>query len=71
MSSVLKLIRKNAAEKNVQGIPNIKLNAPLKTRLYKDSLGIEIELEGANLPNEGYLDGIVAPSSGVRWTPLS
>ena len=66
MSSVLKIIKENANERRVQGIPGKKLNAPVKRRDWAESIGIEIELEGASLPNGGYLDGIVS-SSGSSW----
>lgn len=66
MSSVLKILQDKATRKSISGIPGRPLNRPLKTSMYSDPIGIEIELEGANLPNDGYLDG-VKTSGGVGW----
>lgn len=67
MSSVLKIIKEGASKRKTPGIPNRKLNAPVRNTSYKESLGIEIELEGTNLPTAGYLDAIVS-SSGAAWS---
>lgn len=66
MSNVLKILSESAAKKQVPGIPDQKLNQPVAPRVYTGSVGIEIELEGTNLPNAGYLDTVLSPS-GVSW----
>lgn len=66
MSAVANILKKNAGRSNVQGIPGRKLNAPVKTSRFNEKLGIEIELEGSNLPSAGYVDGVLS-DSGSRW----
>jgi hypothetical protein len=57
--------RENMAE--VKGIPRIEMNAPVgKQTTFKGTLGLELELEGARLPGDGYFEGIKA-RSGASW----
>lgn len=65
MSSVLKFIKESATKQRTRKIPGRELNAPLKKTIYSGSLGVEIEIEGANLPAGGYLEGIEVPSGSV------
>ncbi len=66
MTGVKTIIGNKGAAKQKTGIPDIRLNQPLKARTYTGDIGIEIELEGDNLPNAGYLDRVVS-DSGCRW----
>lgn len=52
--------------KKVKTPGRIKMNRPLVPSNGLKSLGIELEIEGNRLPNEGHLDGIRSPS-GSSW----
>ncbi len=66
MTKVKEILKGRGVARKTVGIPNRRLNQPLQTRLYPGDIGIEIELEGENLPNAGYLDA-VRSKSGVSW----
>lgn len=67
MSSVANLLSQKSSKRKQQTIPNIKMNKPLKSRYQPNDLGIEIEVEGRDLPTAGYLDTVRAPS-GAGWS---
>lgn len=67
MSVVTKILTDSAGLKKVVGIPGQRLNKPVRSRSETYPLGVEIELEGTNLPTAGYLDSVRAPS-GASWT---
>jgi hypothetical protein len=66
MSLVSKVLAENTNKDAVRGIPNRRLNQPVVKSRYTEPLGIEIELEGRNLPNAGYMEGVKA-ASGSSW----
>lgn len=47
-------------------LPGQRLNTPVITDNGLQDVGIELELEGVNLPSQGYFDKVKAPS-GARW----
>lgn len=67
MTNVARILAAKAGNRKTSGIPRIKMNKPLRTRSQPGDLGIEIEVEGENLPTAGYLDGVSTPS-GVGWS---
>ncbi len=48
------------------GIPGFVMNRPVAGANPLKRLGLELEIEGRGLPNEGHLDGIVS-KSGATW----
>lgn len=52
------------------GIPNLRLNRPYgKQSRYTGDIGLELEVEGLNLPTEGSIEHIQAPSNNAFWLP--
>lgn len=66
MSTVLEILSNTPNQGRNFSIPNQPLNEPVRVSRYVDPLGIEIELEGTDLPTTGYLENIVS-KSGARW----
>jgi hypothetical protein len=66
MSSVLEILRETSKARSVPGIPGQRLNRPVVGSPFLSPVGIEVELEGDNLPAAGYLDHIRS-GSGACW----
>lgn len=68
MPSVLEQYQSSKKEAKPVGIPGLPMNRPLMTGGPAGLIGLELEVEGRRLPNEGYLDGIIGKKSRATWT---
>lgn len=64
--SFLENYKKNVGERE-KGIPYLEMNAPIAPHPVEGDVGIEMEIEGTRLINDGYLDGVVGEKSGAHW----
>lgn len=53
--------------KKKEGIPGLQMNAPLAVNSLVGKIGLELELEGRRLPNEGYLEAIKGAKTKAGW----
>lgn len=55
-------------QESKEGIPNVDMNIPVAVdRGHKGTIGLEIEIEGENLPNDGHLNHIKGKETGAIW----
>lgn len=58
--------------REVAGIPNFDMNQPMAmvNASITGKIGLELEIEGARLPNDGHLERVVAPVTKASWTAV-
>lgn len=54
-------------EEKDRGIPGVKMHAPIVQGNPLNDIGIELEIEGNNLPTDGHLAAIRSPVSRATW----
>ena len=55
------------ASKENEGIPGFEMNMPMVNSTAVGKIGLELEIEGRNLPTEGHLEAIKSPTTNARW----
>lgn len=54
-----------------RGIPTVKMNRPMATNVLVGSVGLELEIEGANLPRDGHIERVRGATSGAAWVSVT
>lgn len=69
MSNFLKTYE--STYKKNSGIPGIEMNRPLSANTLPGDVGLELEIEGINLPRDGSVSTVFSPKSGQSWQAIT